>query len=181
MNLDRIPEFASSRSTLKKTSLDSKNGVYLSDSSAEVYNFDNVKKLYFGVTKESDVPGKSVDAILVRDNIKTFIEFKNCRIEKNEIRIKISDSIIIFNDLTDSQLSKRKEDSDFILVYSAAANPLTTSGCQKYIEDKIAEKAGKEIIRFELNKYDGTYFRKLHTYNEREFKDYLKKHQIPTE
>ncbi len=170
MKFDYIPEFASSKSTLHETSYDEQNQLYLSNSTLEVYNFDKVKSLYFEVLKESDSPAKSVDALLIKDD-NIFIEFKNSKVKPTDIRIKISDSLLVFNDLTDSFLRDRKNDSEFILVYSSEKNPAPPS--RKYIADKIAKLAGEEIIYFDLDKYAGTYFKKLHTYTEKEFQGYI--------
>ena len=172
MRFDKIREFRESHSTLCDTSYDKTNDVRLSESSGPVYNFDKVKALYFRLPKESDCPAKSADALLVKNGINIFIEFKNEKVESNEIRMKISDSLLVFNDLTDSQLHERKYDSDFILVYDAGKNPSVQS--RTIIANRVMELAGAgEIIRFGLEKYAGIFFRELHTYNKDEFKEYL--------
>lgn len=185
VKFDHIKEFWESRSTLRETSHNSACNSNLTESHAEVYDFDEVKNRYFGVVQESAAPGKSADALLVvqddNQDINVFIEFKDCKVERNEIRIKIADSLLVFNDLTGSQLHDRKTDSDFILVYSAKKNPPTASGNKKYIENKILGKANKKMILFGLDKYDGSYFRKLMTYDEEEFRSYLERYGVPVE
>jgi len=45
---------------------------------------------------------------------------------------------------------------------------------KKYISNHVMGLAGKEMIYFEMSKLKGYHFRDVHTYNEREFMDYLK-------
>lgn len=182
MKYDHIQEFKDSHAPLKNTSLDSKNKVFLSESSVTVYNFDSIKNKYFNCYKESDAPGKSVDAILINGDKNVFIEFKNRPIEQNEIRIKIGDSLLVFNELTNSHLKDRRKDSDFILVYSAEKNKKAKPESKSYngIVDAVSNLAKEETILFKLEKYKGTFFREFHTYNEKEFELYLKSQGLAT-
>ena len=34
---------------------------------------------------------------------------------------------------------------------------------------------GKELVRFGMSRYDGVYFRKVHTYNVEKFEEYISK------
>ena len=47
------------------------------------------------------------------------IEFKNGAIDKDEIRNKIIESLIIFNDLTQSKIEDTRQNMDFVLVYNS--------------------------------------------------------------
>lgn len=186
MKYDHIPEFNNSHALLKETSWDSKNGVALSDSTEVVYNFDNVKneyfKKYYNCYRESAIPAKSVDALLINNDKNVFIEFKNREVEHNEIRIKISDTLLVFNDLTQSQLSDRCKDSVYILVYSAEKNKKAKPVSKSYndIVDEVGALAGEETIHFRLAKHRGTFFKEFHTYNEKEFEGYLLKQGLAT-
>ena len=59
----------------------------------------------------------------------------------------------------------RKTD-EFILVYNEEKS--------KYVIAKyFTKKAGNEFIRFGLERYDGLYFKSVHTYTEKEFEKFM--------
>lgn len=39
----------------------------------------------------------------------------------------------------------------------------------------VSQKAGEELIRFDLERFKSLYFRDVHTYTEKEFETYIKK------
>lgn len=54
-------------------------------------------------------------------------------------------------------------------------NPSKSNKAKDYINDRIMELGGKELVRFGMSRYDGVYFRNVHTYNVEKFEDYISK------
>lgn len=175
MKLDDNEIFKESKSTLTETSFDDSSKQHMCDDEREVYNFAIVKKHYFNSLYKSEEAGKSVDALLLDGEKHIFIEFKNCKLTstvKKDVRIKISDSLLIFNDLTGSQLGSSRNNSEFVLVYNEGKNP-PESESRDFIASTVMDKAGEELVRFEFERYKATFFHDVHTYTENQLTGYL--------
>ena len=112
--------------TLKETSVDKtkktdEDGRYMTMSTIQAINFDDVKDFY---VKDLAVPlvPKSNDAlVVVSDSEAYFVEFKNGEIDisKNyQIKIKIYDSLLLLLDLIEKNISFSRENLHYILVYN---------------------------------------------------------------
>ncbi len=142
-------------STLKETSYDEKNDIYLCNSSTEeVINFDKLVK-----TKYPNKQPSSVDAILIypsEKEIKLYlIEFKNqlvSQIENNKVREKLINSISVLKDI--------------FIKCNISFNPSNLIYCVVYKKDKTNKwRRGIErnIIRFGLEKFKGKFVNDIFT------------------
>ena len=159
------------RATLKDCSYDKTNGVYLTDSNIVVLNFDEIKREYTQRLHVSEGGLCSVDALFQIRNTLFFIEFKNRPFSKSlskEVKKKISDSVLLYLDMTDGRLTTFRENSEFILVYS------DNSGLAE-IRNSILAKADEELIEGDFSLLENLIFRKVHTYNETSFRNFIKK------
>lgn len=188
IDLEDYPIFKEHMFTLKEASKDdgdSENIKYMTMSEYRVIDFDRVKNVYVArcinapESKEDTI--SSVDALFQCSGIVQFIEFKNGEIKphvKHNIKHKISDSLLLFTDITDLQIKNTREMADFILVYNETKNVeghnlVSRSSSKDEIADYFIKKAGKNYVRFGLEKYQGVYFRKVKTLTENEFNDFL--------
>lgn len=178
-NLFECEEFTDvdSIDTLNNTSKDKRNGVYMTNSTISVINFDAVKDKYTSNLSLTKHP-KSIDAMVIKSESKaTLIEFKNGVITDREaygIRRKVYDSILIFTDITDATIKETRDNIDYILVYNSDKNsdPKT-----KYPESKNRDDIGKillgygrkKLIKFGLEMFEGYCFKEVCTYNQEEF------------
>ncbi len=75
---------------------------FMTDSDAEVVNFDLVKRAYMNSFGASEDDAKSIDALFqadissVEDDAIYMVEFKNGKIESRDIDRKSRDSVLIF-------------------------------------------------------------------------------------
>ena len=118
IDLNSFPIFKSCQTSLKNTSIDSNNGMYLIDNEKVVVDFDEVKTRYLKSLKLRNHYASSVDALFVKSEKLVFIEFKNGNFNNNEIKAKIKDSLLIFSDITKITISELRENAAFILVIS---------------------------------------------------------------
>ena len=201
MKLTEYPLFAY-HTSLKETSKDPSNLQYMTESPYDVIRFDHVKEHYaedsFHKPRESltsadalmEVSPRGAEAPFV------FVEFKNGKLHEKDLRSlreKLRDSLLIFADITNSTIAAARSTLDYIVVYNAEKNPpapgeaplkdagIPESPSRLKIASRLAEKAHKELIRFDLERFQSIYYRNIHTYNETQFEDYLSKHGIPTE
>lgn len=92
-------------------------------SEERIIDFDRVKTNYLNNLGKSEECAASVDALGVDDQgIIYFIEFKNGIIDKNNIRDKVTESILIFHDITHTTCKDTRNNSEFILVYNPEKN-----------------------------------------------------------
>ena len=90
--------------------------------------------------------------------------------EKRNVKDKIRDSLLILFDLTKENISYSRKNIIFILVYNQSKNPLDS---RQKINQHFSSKAGAEVIRFDLEKYQTLFFKEVHTYTEEEFEKYI--------
>ena len=81
-------------------------------------------------------------------------------------------------DIADTHISKTREELDFILVYNEAAKPLTDNRKELLVQESssrveigqsLGRLAGTPLIRFDLEKYQGFYFKHVLTLTGEEF------------
>lgn len=174
----KIPQiFERHKSTLKETSKDDhdkQNIDYMTESQKEVINFDEVVEEYKQILRLLKTP-KSIDALVYTDTKKIFIEFKNGVIENpynreetkekiSDIKDKILNSVLIFNDITSSQLYENRIFCDFILVYNGQKNSK-----QKIGSHVLKKGSSGGLIRFNLENLKKYCFRNVYTYTKEEF------------
>ena len=180
-------------STLKETSIDThdnnNNIKYMTASEREAINFDDVKKEYIKDLALTEPP-KSNDALFINKNDDlVFVEFKNGYMDtakKYAVRKKIYDSIIILTDILNVGISRLKNDMEYILVYNETVNKEEADVLKKqkyYVQESkayddiaknISAMAKTEYVCFGIKIFENYCFRKVHTYTEAEFEEYLR-------
>ncbi|RHA17253.1 hypothetical protein DW944_10000 [Eubacterium ventriosum] len=184
--------------TLKETSVDKtkktdEDGRYMTMSTIQAINFDDVKDFY---VKDLAVPlvPKSNDAlVVVSDSEAYFVEFKNGEIDisKNyQIKIKIYDSLLLLLDLIEKNISFSRENLHYILVYNEDIKHTSSQFDKNEAEkvkkqfsphrDKIVKRvnnlAAKKYIQFGLEKFERLYFKSVSTYTKKQFEQlFIKK------
>lgn len=106
---------------LSDCSYDSEHDEKMCASDLKVINFDDVKTAYLNNRGFSEEKSKSVDAIACGEkNTVYLIEFKNGNIkhEKENIPIKIRDSVLIICDICKCSITDTRKDIVFVLVYN---------------------------------------------------------------
>ncbi len=178
---DKVELFKNNLSSFKETSKDTDSGnvVYMTQSEVQVVNFDKVKEKYIKGMKLKGTPC-SIDALYISETGEySFVEFKNGVMKAEKIYNvynKIYDSLLIFNDIIQTNISFCRENVNFILVYNGSKNPEEgTSESNDSSRVKIAKhftnKAGKHFVRYNMDKYKKIYFKDVFTYTEEEFEN----------
>lgn len=174
-----IEIFKNNLTTFKEASRDNDNGInrYMTESKTKVINFDKVKEKYIKGMGLSEPPC-SVDALHIKGQVYNLIEFKNGKMKgptKFNVQNKIYDSLLIFNDITHSDISFCREHVNFILVYNESKNPneAQENSSRVSIGKYFSGKAGRHFIRFDLEKFQKIYFKGVYTYTENEFEEFL--------
>lgn len=188
-------------STLKDTSFDEDNDIYMVDSKLEVCAFDDVKEWYVQNRTPLAKPNpKSNDVLFFGETESFFIEFKNGKINNAvnfEINKKIYDSLLILFDLkyvdrdgraVDS-ISYTRENMNYILVYNeekyleARPTRQTKDGFERQDVEVTASKhrdilfstvrklAKEEWIKFGLDQFKNYLFKNVCTYTVKEFEE----------
>lgn len=123
MDLRNYHEFQQAKRSLKETSMDDSqkktNGkvYYLSEDERMVVDFDQVKTNYLNRLILSEEYAASVDALFQEKQEDIFfVEFKNGEFDNAEIAKKAKDSLLIFSDITKTNLSYLREEANFVLV-----------------------------------------------------------------
>ena len=178
--------FCNTQETLRnisKDNSDSENIQYMVNSTQEAVNFDLVKRKYTNRLGHSEEDAASVDAITqLKDGALSFIEFKNGKVSSREIKHKIRDSLLIFFDIVKRNADFSRNYMDFVLVYNSQKNPppnqlkkgkLQEAPSRITIGNYFLNKADKELILFDLERYQGLYFRRVHTYTAEKFQEKL--------
>lgn len=171
--------FNNNISTLKETSKDDANGEYMTESLLPVINFDLAKNQYFKESKNIQSEGiTSNDALFESDGKLTFIEFKNGKIAgdvKYSVWLKVYDSVLLFTDIVESNISYTRENMDYILVYNKEKNPETESRATN--ASLITKLGGRNFVRFGLERFEKYCFQNVYTYSKEEFeKEFVEKH-----
>lgn len=187
IDVNAYPILERHRSTLAQTSWDNKNRAYMTTSTLDAINFDDVKNEYIKGLRLKDTPS-SVDALFVdKRGYIIFVEFKNGNIdrEKHSVQKKIYDSMLILGDITSIHISDMRKRAAFILVYNEQANErsrdkeykkndVQESSSFDDIAKTVSRYAGKEYVRLGLRMFEKYCFKEVHAYNQKEFEEYLK-------
>lgn len=157
-------------SDFSKTSYDDNNKEIFIDSNDRCIDFDKVKEYYFKKhnTKHQIIHERknhgskyiymreysSNDAVKVFNGMDYFIEFKNQDKPKmSKIYGKIKDSLLIYMDIFDENLSYARENLGYILVYNPNKDTNDKSGLGQYKEyDKIQSKI-KSLAKERVDKF----------------------------
>ena len=191
IDISSYPILSSNISALKDTSIynrDDVTEVYMTESDRPAVNFDKVKEEYAKSLGLSEAP-KSNDAFMaVREGEYVFVEFKNGYMHKTEqhaIRKKIYDSVLIFSDIVSARISDLRTCTDYILVYNETVNGknpdvikeknthIQPSASYDSFAKKVSSLAGEEHVFFGVKLFENYCFRKVHTYAQKEFEQYL--------
>lgn len=188
------PILKDNMSTLKKTSRDKHNSeteFYMTDSQREAVNFDDVKLEYIKNLGLSESPNSNDALFINKKNTLVFVEFKNGFMDnekKFKVRKKIYDSIIILTDILNMGISGLRDHMEYILVYNETVNANEKDVLQKtksYVQPSVSfdcfaksvsRLAHDEYVCFGVRKFENYCFKKVHTYTEKEFEEYLTKH-----
>lgn len=178
--------FKDSVATLKEVSLDTEHGESMLNDTVDVINFDRVKRKYTNQLGHSENDASSVDALAYNEDTLFFIEFKNGQVKNNDIKNKIKDSLLIFNDIVQKNISYTRKCTELIIVYNLESNPMPHQYEKKNSSDSaligiskhVAKLAGKEFIRFNTERYQSLYFKAVHTYTVSEFKLFMQDAKI---
>ena len=193
IDLNTFQIFADHLSNLKETSIDKRDGTpqYMTLSTRDAVNFDDVKEEYVKQLGVSEIP-KSNDALF--DDGKgflVFVEFKNGFMDRPKqfaVRKKVYYSALIFTDITSKGISYMRNHMKYILVYNETANQGNNS--DKDLKEKqktavqqspafdafaknVGRYANEEYVCFGLKIFQNYCFKEVHTYTEAEFDAYL--------
>jgi hypothetical protein len=172
--INNLPEvFKEHISTLKKTSTDETNRQIMCDSEVKIINFDKIPNEYARGKGMRFVP-KSNDALYIdEDNKWSFIEFKNGTVNKAEVYRKIYDSLIMMMEMKlISDLEFARTNIEYILVYNQDKYPkVQKSEARDVNYSYLLGLAKQEEILFEMEKFEGYLFQRVHTYTKELFQE----------
>ena len=190
IDLNSLPFFSGCLSTLKEISKDSEHNEYMTDSDLPAFNFDEIKKKYVNAIPLSYKVASSVDGFMECYNQVFLIEFKNGGDKKHKSKIaqnikdKVRDSLLIFGDLANMRISEIRQSFIFILVYDSQKIDGYFSDLDRELQDSSSREklihyamglGRSELIGFDLTRFQGLYFKEVHTYTKAEFENYLQK------
>ncbi|MBQ3023931.1 MAG: hypothetical protein IJD23_01310 [Spirochaetaceae bacterium] len=163
--------------TIDEISFDNANNVYMTESKLKAVDFDTFKTNYFfRNTNISSKEMRSNDALFIlnEENF-IFIEFKNgditSSLQKEKIRNKITESLLILNDVLEKNLTFDRSHIDYILVYNTSKNgkfeKQRVNSLTKF-SSKMASYAKKTFLIAGFDRYK-IFFHDVKTVNEKEF------------
>lgn len=170
-NISKLPEiFKNCINTLKKTSQDETNSIYMTESCIKVINFDKIPKRYSKGKGWIGVP-KSNDALYISNDKWYFIEFKNGSIDRAEIYRKLYDSLIMLIDMgIVESLDYSRNNINYILVYNSDKySKVQKSESRDKNFAYFLELAEQEERLFDVDKFEGYLFNETHTYSKELF------------
>lgn len=172
--------FNAFRTTLKNTSFDKENSIYMTELTITVVNFDSFIKDYCSrIAPKSGIAICSADAAF---NISTsdicLVEFKNGAIldskgrlldaVKVNIRNKVNESLLSLIDDFNEPLDYFRSSASFVLVF----NDSRTKSRNK-IKSHLGRKSSTPIVLFGLDRYRGFLFKNVYTFTEAEFNSFI--------
>ena len=185
LELKKLERFSDELTSLKETSYDGVHDAYLTNLDVLVYNFDKIKEKYLKKIKDCQslstiVSFRSNDALYNKNEKLIFIEFKNGCItsikEKAEIRVKISESLLILTDILDAKLKELRNVCCYILVYNKNKNVAfekqRNNTSINQISTTLSHLAGTNFLIEGFDRYR-VFFHKVYTINEDELEDVL--------
>lgn len=164
---------------LSRLSFDDANKKVMVDSSLKMINFDQIKDKY-KIVFHKGVSLKSNDALFaLNENELFFIEFKNGKINSDELKIKNYDSVILLSVLLDTKIIELKTKLNYILVYNEIKNthsPIQLSKSRNKIGSYLALKSKQRFIKFKLHDAKNYLFNDVFTLTVDEFFKYFVNH-----
>lgn len=158
-------------SSWSECSKDDEHNEIMINSEVQVVDFDLVKRKYLNALGKSEECAASVDVLAEDENGDVYmIEFKNGEIDADNIRKKVTESLLIYTDITHKTIKDTRENLSFILVY----NP-----DRKHFEPQRERaihlaRMGKGLCKeYGLDKYQGTYFLRAYMMTEAQFANKL--------
>lgn len=175
IDLDEYSVFADCKASLKETSEDKQNKQYMMlEAEESVVHFENatkafVKKRGIVIPKNEPQPLKAVDALMVKDGLILFVEFKNGKnIDPRDLRDKIRHSILTFLAVTSSTMADLQASAVMIVVYNPDAIRSETQ-----LGAAVARKAGERIPGLGLDNIQRMFLKDVRSYTPEEFRKYL--------
>ncbi len=170
-----VPLFFKNQALLKDTSTDTQNAENVTGSDVVVVNFDRVAEDYIRTFAPGCMRPCSVDALALVNDRLAFIEFKNGKVDAQEIRQKVKFSLLIFCDLVGRQIQFTRQYMDFYLV----APPPAPKDHKEKMAIQLEEKAG-HIRHARINvkrHFETLYFHNAYNYTKEEFAETAQKIQ----
>lgn len=192
--IDNLPNILQHIAKLKYLSFDNDNSQYMTESLKTAINFDKVAKKYSKQNNLNYIPNSNDALYIDKDNNYYFIEFKNGDLidksknvtdkcinqsKKEELKLKIYDSLFILSDIERSRGIKyipnivnfSKNKIKYILVYNFSKN-----GKMEY-HNNVINNSEKELYKnFEMNserlglkKFEKFILKEIYIYDENEF------------
>lgn len=173
--MEMIELFRENQNTLKELSKDTSKAEtqYMTESELLAVDFDRVKRIYTNSLGLSEDTAKSCDGLAMVPAGPIFIEFKNGKVPKDDVKTKIRDSLLLYCDIVKQTISDTRQEMEFILVYNEKENQGQVKHSQREIKNHLAKKAGTEHILFGLERFQTLYFRAVHTYSPSQFETFL--------
>ena len=176
-NLEQLMN--SVKSTLKATSKDKEHNEYMVNITDMVVSFDNYMDKYVdGINSIHGCKPKSCDALLELDgNRYVLVEFKNGRVDKDDVRSKMSASCLCLLDTLDKKVDYARTNIDFILVYNGEKNScktptkklqkneVQTSTSFDLLRGSVLHSAALPVVMPGFECYEMLWFRKVRTYS----------------
>ena len=179
INHDGLNQYASCLCPLRETSIGGENGLALTDINVEAYNFDKLMEEYIkknGIRNTSQK--ESCDALYIAVGSKQeicLIEFRSGKISKdlNNLKSKAYSSLLVLTDILNTTISTTRISVSLFLVYDKEINPDNEKVANARA---VALRTNNRFVRFGLRKFEGLYFKEVHTIDKNEFDDYFKEH-----
>ncbi|MGX8850966.1 hypothetical protein [Amedibacillus sp. YH-ame10] len=188
-------KYENCKATLKETSFDSIHGEYMVELQNEVINFDEFMKCYIKSFENHSDPFCSVDTLCKMNGDWCFIEFKNGNLKKTSVMQNISNkighSILILLRNEGISIKDFYHNAIFILVYNEDKNRPVNCVENKLDSDEIqysesrnltvgalTKKAKRNIIKFNMARYESIYFKNVLSLTKKQFENYISKQTI---
>ena len=158
-------------SSLKRISCDSesKHPGFLSECKTEVIDFDELKKMYMIDRGMEEGKAKSVDALYrLKSDKLCMVEFKNGMFSSPEIIEKAMSSILIFNDITGTNVKFTRENMYFVLVYNSDVKKPSHRQIAAYRKGRLSNN---RYSLFGLDHLDGFCFFGVEEIDKKDFDD----------
>ncbi len=158
-------------SSLKQISCDSesKHQDYLSECKTKVIDFDELKKMYMTDRGMVEGKAKSVDALYrLKSEKLCMVEFKNGEFSTSEIIEKAMSSILMFNDITRTNINFTRENMYFVLVYNSDVKKPSHRQIAAYRKGRLSNN---RYSLFGLDHLDGFCFFGVEEIDKKDFDD----------